>query len=267
MLRHFKMELRRQLELEDRQENFPQPSAAETEAGEGAQGRRSPLLEKPPKRVRGKRSSKPQMEKRRRARINECLNILKSYVLTDSSNLSRLGVDLEAAGGPRDEEQIARTVLRSSGLINRHRGRRNPNKLEKADILELTVDYVRRLHQQRHQLAQVKPRLAHRPVGEGKLLTIEQGRQQVPAHRWTSELGAELRLGLSLDLSQRCRLLAGRANLPSPPSSAASPGAWPEPEQQQVAPGRLGQSSSQGATARPPAAESCGLNLVTIRSH
>lgn len=106
----------------------------------------------PPRRVRGRRSSKPQMEKRRRARINQCLDILKSYVLTDSTNLSQLGIDITLLNENKDEESIARTILKSSGLINRHRGRKNPNKLEKADILELTVDYVRRLHEQRARL-------------------------------------------------------------------------------------------------------------------
>lgn len=88
------------------------------------------------------------MEKRRRARINECLDTLKSYVLKDSNNLNHLGVDTTASEN-QDEETIARTILKSSGLINRHKGRKNPSKLEKADILELAVDYVRRLNDQR----------------------------------------------------------------------------------------------------------------------
>lgn len=95
-----------------------------------------------------KRSSKPLMEKKRRARINECLDTLKNYVLKDSNNLNHLGVDTTASEN-QDEETIARTILKSSGLINRHKGRKNPNKLEKADILELAVDYVRRLNDQR----------------------------------------------------------------------------------------------------------------------
>lgn len=103
---------------------------------------------KVPKRALGRRSSKPLMEKRRRARINQCLDILKSYVLTDSNILEQLGIDTMASEN-QDEETIARKILKNSGLIHRHRGRKNPNKLEKADILELTVDYVRRLHEQR----------------------------------------------------------------------------------------------------------------------
>lgn len=117
----------------------PKSTLKAAEAANGAQAQR---------RVRGRRSSKPQMEKRRRARINECLDILKSYVLNDATNLSELGIDATAREN-QDEETIARSILKSSGLIHRHRGRKNPNKLEKADILELTVAYVRKLHTQR----------------------------------------------------------------------------------------------------------------------
>lgn len=95
-------------------------------------------------RQRQRRASKPLMEKKRRARINECLDTLKAYVLQDSStNFQALGVDADSA----DEDSLARLILHSSGLINRHGGRKNASKLEKADILELTVDYVRRLHE------------------------------------------------------------------------------------------------------------------------
>lgn len=38
-----------------------------------------------PARISGRRSSKPLMEKRRRARINTCLEILKSYVLKETT--------------------------------------------------------------------------------------------------------------------------------------------------------------------------------------
>lgn len=172
MLRHLKMELKR------RQETSQQPQQQQQQIFTGIDQQQQPqqhlqqvsshtiakpagkvLANKPSqksdelgqrqqaqKRVRGRRSSKPMMEKRRRARINQCLDILKSYVLTDSTNLSQLGIDATTREN-QDEETIARNILKSSGLINRHRGRKNPNKLEKADILELTVDYVRRLHQ------------------------------------------------------------------------------------------------------------------------
>lgn len=158
-----------------------------------------------PKRVRGRRSSKPQMEKRRRARINECLDILKSYVLTDSSNLNRLGIDL-AASENQDEETIARSILKSSGLINRHRGRKNPNKLEKADILELTVDYVRRLHEQRNELLAGGPALGQQQIsGQSPHCHVH------PVHRQPKLLGqqvvpAHLNQPLTLDLSPKGRL-------------------------------------------------------------
>jgi len=150
------------------------------------------------RRVRGRRSSKPMMEKRRRARINQCLDTLKSYVLTDSNNLSRLGIDTSLAEN-HDEEKIARTILKSSGLIHRHRGRKNPNKLEKADILELTVDYVRRLHEQRDQLM-VNQSRPGQPTQAGKPVPVQ--------------LLDPLRLELELE--------PVRAAPPSPPPSSAS---------------------------------------------
>ncbi|XP_054160031.1 transcription factor HES-1-like [Oppia nitens] len=62
-----------------------------------------------------KRMSKPMMEKRRRARINQCLMQLKEMVI-------------------------------DSGKQNLQNSK---SKLEKADILELTVKYVQQLHQQK----------------------------------------------------------------------------------------------------------------------
>jgi len=64
-----------------------------------------------------KRMSKPMMEKRRRARINQCLMQLKEMVI-------------------------------DSGKQNIQNSK---SKLEKADILELTVKYVQQLHQNRLQ--------------------------------------------------------------------------------------------------------------------
>ncbi|XP_064460215.1 transcription factor HES-4-like [Ornithodoros turicata] len=62
----------------------------------------------------GRRVSKPLMEKRRRARINQCLSQLKSLLLNNTRNDS-----------PRH------------------------SKLEKADILEMTVCHLQALHRQR----------------------------------------------------------------------------------------------------------------------
>lgn len=143
------MEARRELEL---QQVAACPSGAtnQTACDQPTQPTQPTQPKPAAKRVRGRRSSKPQMEKRRRARINECLDILKSYVLTEESQTT---IDRENSNQIKQrEESVARQILESSGLINRHRGRKNPNKLEKADILELTVGYVRRLHEQRDLL-------------------------------------------------------------------------------------------------------------------
>lgn len=198
-------------------------------------------------RARNRRASKPQMEKRRRARINECLDILKSYVLTDSTNLTHLGID-PAASENQDEETIARTILKSSGLIHRHRGRKNPNKLEKADILELTVDYVRRLHEQRNELLnssesgptivnnQCPSNVHGNQVIDLKVVRVNEKR----AHAQTSPpqllVPAHLSEPLTLDLSSQSRLALRQhhccdllaqgqphgAPLTPPPSSASS---------------------------------------------
>lgn len=188
-------------------------------------GASKPVIGQPVKRVRGRRSSKPQMEKRRRARINECLDILKSYVLTDSSNLNRLGIDLSASEN-RDEETIARNILKSSGLINRHRGRKNPNKLEKADILELTVDYVRRLHEQRNELLTVTSN--HQNDSDYFLLNQQRHQQpQLTAHCHNLSnrqmvIPAHLSEPLTLDLSPKTRLFQD-SNLSSSSSSSPAP--------------------------------------------
>lgn len=187
----------------------------ETSMGASGTGTGTGNASKSQKRVRGRRSSKPLMEKRRRARINQCLDILKSYVLTDSSNLSELGIDTMSSEN-QDEETIARKILKSSGLIHRHRGRKNPNKLEKADILELTVDYVRRLHEQRDQW----------------MTTRGQGPQSGPTIAKTNanptRLASNLSSPLSIDMkcvhnSQSARMAHSQAPcLPSPPPSSAS---------------------------------------------
>ena len=44
-------------------------------------------------RVPGRRSSKPLMEKRRRARINTCLEILKSYVLKETTENMKISTN------------------------------------------------------------------------------------------------------------------------------------------------------------------------------
>ncbi|OTF83285.1 Transcription factor HES-1 (Hairy and enhancer of split 1)-like [Euroglyphus maynei] len=68
----------------------------------------------------GVRISKPLMEKRRRARINQCLSQLKTIVVDSAGQYTQ----------------------------------NNKCKLEKADILELTVNYVKQLHQEHVQQQQ-----------------------------------------------------------------------------------------------------------------
>ena len=70
----------------------------------------------------GQRISKPLMEKRRRARINQCLTQLKLIVVDSAGQYTQ----------------------------------NNKCKLEKADILELTVNYVKKLHQEHQQQEEEK---------------------------------------------------------------------------------------------------------------
>ncbi|XP_059178775.1 protein hairy-like [Physella acuta] len=72
--------------------------------------------------VSARKTNKPLMEKRRRARINDSLSQLKSLVIQSSK---------------KDSSQF--------------------NKLEKADILELTVKYLRNLQSQQQQQQQMTP--------------------------------------------------------------------------------------------------------------
>nr|XP_037268726.1 transcription factor HES-1-like [Rhipicephalus microplus] len=74
----------------------------------------SPMASGAESKTGGRRVSKPLMEKRRRARINRCLNQLKAFL-----------VDPSKPESPRQ------------------------SKLEKADILEMTVCHLQALHRQR----------------------------------------------------------------------------------------------------------------------
>ena len=80
-------------------------------------------MEKMSQKALERKSQKPIMEKKRRARINDCLNQLKALVLETDSDRSR------------------------------------HSKLEKADILEMTVRYLQTLrtyHIQLEQLHQIQ---------------------------------------------------------------------------------------------------------------
>lgn len=70
-----------------------------------------------------RRTTKPIMEKRRRARINNSLNELKNLILEYNGT-------------------------RSSSKDSAARNAANANKLEKADVLEMAVRHVRMIHQQ-----------------------------------------------------------------------------------------------------------------------
>lgn len=70
-----------------------------------------------------KRTNKPLMEKRRRARINQSLAILKALILESTKNQGTNGLKGDGTGG---------------AASNKH------TKLEKADILELTVRHFQR---------------------------------------------------------------------------------------------------------------------------
>ena len=170
--------------------------------------------------ARNRRASKPAMEKRRRARINECLDMLKSYVLNDSTNRlcfadeSKSTSASNANAENQDEETVAQILLKSSGLINRHRGRKNPNKLEKADILELTVDYVRRLHEQRNELLEQQQAANILNLVRTQTSSFNSGGHfQVPDH---------LNQPLTLDLSPKSRFNCQQQQPPTPPPSSAS---------------------------------------------
>ncbi|KAG9510376.1 hypothetical protein GZH46_01086 [Fragariocoptes setiger] len=101
------------------------------------------------------------MEKRRRARINTCLDILKSYVLTNTPlDLSRHKQQNETNGyghhvvtstssNNAEIDTILKPSMNTNSGNSKKSRQRNPNKLEKADILEMTVEYVRRLHLER----------------------------------------------------------------------------------------------------------------------
>ncbi|NWX49373.1 HES1 factor, partial [Steatornis caripensis] len=99
-------------------------------------------------------SSKPIMEKRRRARINESLGQLKTLILDalkkDVSGAGGLG----GAGGLRAGSADGAALVPQS---SRH------SKLEKADILEMTVKHLRNL-----QRAQMTAALSADPTVLGK---------------------------------------------------------------------------------------------------
>ncbi|TFK00930.1 stannin [Platysternon megacephalum] len=110
-----------------------------------------------------RKSSKPIMEKRRRARINESLSQLKTLIL------DALKKDVSGAvgrgGGPHSRApppaRLARARRQRSCLLSPQSSRHS--KLEKADILEMTVKHLRSL-----QRAQMTAALSTDPTVLGK---------------------------------------------------------------------------------------------------
>ncbi|KAJ6219070.1 hypothetical protein RDWZM_004882 [Blomia tropicalis] len=136
----------------------------------------------------GGRISKPLMEKRRRARINQCLSQLKQIVVDSAGQHTQ----------------------------------NNKCKLEKADILELTVKYVKKLHQEvsndsHHQIGS-----DHSPYISGYSDCI---RQMVDYVSDIAELGPKIGQTLQSHFSQRLYSIqmqqsdsSTTINDPTPPS-------------------------------------------------
>ncbi|CAG9831329.1 unnamed protein product [Diabrotica balteata] len=89
-----------------------------------------------------RRSNKPIMEKRRRARINNCLNELKTLIL-DAMKKDVLTYGAETL--TLTKRTIGKLRVTQRAMPARH------SKLEKADILEMTVKHLQNL--QRQQVA------------------------------------------------------------------------------------------------------------------
>ncbi|KAK1120987.1 hypothetical protein K0M31_010772 [Melipona bicolor] len=107
-----------------------------------------------------RRSNKPIMEKRRRARINQCLDELKSLILEAMKKDANYEIICPALATEVVGGLLLRQQVESSQLRGRYRGvtdfldERSPtrhSKLEKADILEMTVKHLQAV--QRQQLS------------------------------------------------------------------------------------------------------------------
>lgn len=135
-------------------------------------------MEKMSQKALERKSNKPIMEKKRRARINHCLNQLKSLILETDNERSR------------------------------------HSKLEKADILEMTVKYLQTLRayhvhlQQIHQLQQQHSQLQHlqqrahlqQPQSPSQQLKLMQQQSISPLSAPSSPQSLNLQLPLPLPL-------------------------------------------------------------------
>lgn len=123
-------------------------------------------MEKMSQKALERKSNKPIMEKKRRARINHCLNQLKSLILETDNERSR------------------------------------HSKLEKADILEMTVRYlqtIRAYHLQLHHLQLQQQQQQHHQ--QSPLHHFQQATQQVAQQQQQHLLPAKLQLQLPLQLT------------------------------------------------------------------
>uniref|UniRef100_A0A8I3PC06 Hes family bHLH transcription factor 4 n=3 Tax=Canis lupus TaxID=9612 RepID=A0A8I3PC06_CANLF len=129
-------------------------------AGAPASASRTP--NKPRSAAEHRKSSKPVMEKRRRARINESLAQLKTLILDAFRKDVSRGREGRSRGGGADPQVLALYWLASrppppSPQSSRH------SKLEKADILEMTVRHLQSLRR-----VQVTAALSADPAVLGK---------------------------------------------------------------------------------------------------
>ena len=125
----------------------PTTSTTSSSAAASASGVGDPL----------KRTNKPLMEKRRRARINQSLAILKALILESTKNQNGGGGGgLKAGGGGGGADAVG-----NGSASNKH------TKLEKADILELTVRHFQR---HRHLDTAGEWRMPDPPTGRREFL-------------------------------------------------------------------------------------------------
>lgn len=131
-------------------------------------------MEKMSRKALERKSNKPIMEKKRRARINHCLNQLKALILETDNERSR------------------------------------HSKLEKADILEMTVRYLQTLRtyhlhlQQLHHLQQQQQQSQLHHFQPAAPTTQQVTQQQVSQHQQQQQqqlLSAKLQLQLPLQLT------------------------------------------------------------------
>ncbi|NXV15644.1 HES1B factor, partial [Cepphus grylle] len=160
--------------------------------------------DKPKTAAEHRKSSKPIMEKRRRARINESLGQLKTLIL-DALKKDVSGGEPGMGGG------AARLPDRSEPRLSPQSSRHS--KLEKADILEMTVKHLRSL-----QRAQMTAALSTDPTVLGKYRAgFSECMNEVTRFLSTCEgVNTEVRTRLLGHLAS-CMTQINAMNYPAPP--------------------------------------------------